>query len=513
MKRFEGKTVLVTGGAMGIGAATAERLAAEGCEVIIADKDEAAGRAIVSRLAGRGMPLSTWRARRRSRRWPRPWPRASVRLHGLVNSCGIKRTAAVAATDDTDWDPQVAINLRAPALCARALLPLLRKGPGHIVNLSSQGAFTLPRRESWVYDATKLGIVALTRNLASELAGLGIRVNSVAPGWTVTEMHFAGAPDPAARRKELEELDFNGALLKRLAQAPRDRRGHRLSPERRRLLHHGLDAARRRRRHGQLMAESDLYPPVRDWLAANGYTVRGEVRHCDVAAVRGDDLVAIELKRGLSLALLAQAARRQRHADSVYVAVPRPPNRARWMARSRDTLHLLRRLELGLLLVDARRVEVVLHPVAFERHRRNSERRAVLTEVAARSVDLNRGGSRGVPLVTAYREAAIRVACALAELGPSSPRQLRALGTGPAHPGHTVGQRLRLVRAGGQGSLPREPRRGGGAAGLPGPGSRGCARKSPGRALPGRGRGANVAPELERWVTFSLPFLSPSLSR
>ena len=68
----------------------------------------------------------------------------------------------MAETGDTDWDSQVAINLRAPALCARGLLPLLRKGPGHIVNLSSQGAFTLPRRESWVYDATKLGIVALT---------------------------------------------------------------------------------------------------------------------------------------------------------------------------------------------------------------------------------------------------------------------------------------------------------------------------------------------------------------
>ena len=175
---------------------------------------------------------------------------------------------------------------------------------------------------------------------------------------------------------------------------------------------------------------------MRDWLAANGYTVRGEVRDCDVAAARDGELVVIELKLGLSLALLAQAARRQRHAESVYVAVARPANRARWLARARDTLHLLRRLELGLLLVsprpDRRRpaVEVVLHPVAFQRRRRPDERRAVLTELAGRSVDLNRGGSRGAPLVTAYREAAIRVACALAERGPSSPRELRAAGTG-----------------------------------------------------------------------------------
>lgn len=198
----------------------------------------------------------------------------------------------------------------------------------------------------------------------------------------------------------------------------------------------GVDSLRRPADHGAV-AESDLYPPVRDWLAANGYTVRAEVRGCDVAAVRGEDLVAIELKRGLTLALLAQAARRQRHADSVYVAVTRPANRNRWMARSRDTLHLLRRLELGLLLVDCRprargpRVEVVLHPVAFERRRSGAERRAVLTEIAERSLDLNRGGSRGTPLATAYREAAIRVAACLAELGESSPRRLRELGTGP----------------------------------------------------------------------------------
>ncbi len=70
------------------------------------------------------------------------------------------------------------------------------------------------------------------------------------------------------------------------------------------------------------VTESDLYAPVRDWLTANGCTVRG------------GDLVAIELKRGLSLALLAKAARRQRHADSVCVAVSRPANCNQWMARS-----------------------------------------------------------------------------------------------------------------------------------------------------------------------------------
>jgi hypothetical protein len=183
------------------------------------------------------------------------------------------------------------------------------------------------------------------------------------------------------------------------------------------------------------VAETVLYDPVRDWLVANGYTVRAEVRDCDVVAVRGDELVAIELKTTLGLALLAQAARRQRHADSVYVAVPRPSNRGRWLARARDTLHLLRRLELGLLLVAGRgrrgpAVEVVLHPLPFQRRRRAAERRAVLTEVAGRSGDYNRGGSSRTALVTAYREGALRVACGLEHLGAAAPRSLRALGTG-----------------------------------------------------------------------------------
>jgi hypothetical protein len=173
------------------------------------------------------------------------------------------------------------------------------------------------------------------------------------------------------------------------------------------------------------IAETSLYEPVRDWLAAAGYTVRAEVRHCDVVAVRDGELVAIELKTALGLELLMQAARRQRYADSVYVAVPRPAKRKRW----RDTLHLLRRLELGLILVADSGVQIALHPVPYRRQRRSGERRAVLTELAGRSGDYNRGGSTRATLVTAYRESALRIACALAEAGPSSPRRLRALGT------------------------------------------------------------------------------------
>jgi len=199
--------------------------------------------------------------------------------------------------------------------------------------------------------------------------------------------------------------------------------------------------AKKKKRPKKKLAESDLYPPIRALLLAQGYTVRGEVLDCDVAAVRpapegGDgkeELVIVEIKLSLSLDLLIQAARRQRITDAVYVAVPRPP-KGIWTRRWRGIKHLLRRLELGLILVSFSSkkppVEIVAHPVPFSRQKRKSKRRAVLREIAGRSGDFNRGGSAGRKLVTAYREQAIRIACVLERYGPLAPRQLRALGTG-----------------------------------------------------------------------------------
>src|SRR5271166_630733 len=183
-----------------------------------------------------------------------------------------------------------------------------------------------------------------------------------------------------------------------------------------------------------LERETDLYGPVRAFLERQGYTVRSEVLGCDVAGRRGDDLVMVELKRALTTDLLVQATRRQRTTNSVYVAVPRPRGAGRG-GRWRGLLHLLRRLELGLLIVSfsgrRARVQAVLHPLPFERRRSARGRRAILEEMAGRSGDHNQGGSVRSPLVTAYRENAIYIACGLERNGPLAPRALRALGTGP----------------------------------------------------------------------------------
>ena len=220
LARFVGKTAVVTGGASGIGAATVERLAAEGALVVVADLDAAGAEAVVGRVeaaGGRAVAIPVDLADEASiRRFGQDVAAAAEAVQVLVNCAGIVRRAPFASSGAADWEPQVSINLRAPALVTQALLPLLERDGGAIVNVSSEGGFRA-RPGSWVYDATKAGICAFTRSIAAELARHGIRANAVAPGWTVTEMHFGPAPDPAARRRELETLEHGRSLLGRLA--------------------------------------------------------------------------------------------------------------------------------------------------------------------------------------------------------------------------------------------------------------------------------------------------------
>lgn len=216
---IQGQNVLVTGGASGIGAAVAFRFAQAGAHVIIADVDSERAHQMLDLIRNAGGQAEHQQVdladedsiaacgRDLGARLPD--------LHVLVNNAGIVRRKAIAATDHEDWDAQIAINLHAPALMAKALLPLMQRSGGAIVNISSEGAFR-PRADHWVYDATKAGICALTRSMAVEFAPLGIRANAVAPGWIVTEMHFGQAPDPAARKAELESLVHENCILRRL---------------------------------------------------------------------------------------------------------------------------------------------------------------------------------------------------------------------------------------------------------------------------------------------------------
>jgi hypothetical protein len=185
------------------------------------------------------------------------------------------------------------------------------------------------------------------------------------------------------------------------------------------------------------LREEDLYLPVKILLEAKGFKVRAEVHGCDVTAVRENELVVVELKKSLNLELLLQAANRQKMADLVYCAVPRPRNL--FSARWRDLQHLLRRLELGLIFVSftGRQglAEVVLDPLPFDRAksigRSRKKRTLLLREASRRSTDGNLGGSAGRKILTSYREGALLIAFLIRQQGPLSAKALKKMGTDP----------------------------------------------------------------------------------
>jgi hypothetical protein len=173
--------------------------------------------------------------------------------------------------------------------------------------------------------------------------------------------------------------------------------------------------------------ETGLYAPVKAFLETQGYRVKGEVRHCDVVAQRGDEPpVIVELKTALNLELLLQGVERLALTESVYIAVPAPTGASPVFDRR---LHrLLRRVGLGLLLVHGGRrpgVEPVLDPVPYRPRLNKRQAGRLLGEFARRAGDPNAGGSTRVKLVTAYRQEALRVASVLAARGPLSPAVLR----------------------------------------------------------------------------------------
>jgi len=191
--------------------------------------------------------------------------------------------------------------------------------------------------------------------------------------------------------------------------------------------------------------ETELYEPIKCFYEARGYTVKGEVRHCDLVAVSPDqqDIVIVEFKKTFNLALLLQGVDRMQSSEQVYLAVERNRNKKgavnqRWGELTR----LCKRLGLGLLTVTFYKtkkpvVEVLCESAAATHYMeapvskpaRVSSRRKnrLLQEFKERSGDYNVGGSTKRKLVTAYREKALHLAQCLREHGQLSPRALREL--------------------------------------------------------------------------------------
>ena len=221
MARFVNKVALITGGASGIGRATAVRLAAEGAHVIIVDRDVHMGQQSVSQIKEAGGTATFMEVDLASDEAIEAMAAVVARqfpaLHILVNNAAVLKRGRIEGGEWlSSWEPEVNIGLRAWALVTQVLLPLLKKEGGAIVNTSSEGGFR-GRPGLWVYDAVKAGIVSLTKTMAYEFVEYGIRANAVAPGWVVTEMHFSQSSDPETRKQELETMKIESCLLGRLA--------------------------------------------------------------------------------------------------------------------------------------------------------------------------------------------------------------------------------------------------------------------------------------------------------
>lgn len=176
--------------------------------------------------------------------------------------------------------------------------------------------------------------------------------------------------------------------------------------------------------------ETELAAPVKVFLESLGYEVRSEVHDCDIVAVRDDQVLAVELKRSLNLTLVLQGVERQRVADAVYLAIEAPK---RWGSRKKRTqvLKLCHRLDLGLITVSfgrtrSPRVEVLIDPEPGKTSATSRPRASLRREFERRSADFNTGGSNRRPIVTAYREEALRLAATLRQLEAASVAELRS---------------------------------------------------------------------------------------
>ncbi|WP_234567877.1 SDR family NAD(P)-dependent oxidoreductase [Rhodohalobacter sp. 614A] len=214
---FEGKTVVVTGGAKGIGAGCVKVFHREQAQVVILDVDEEAGSKIENQLGDRVLFLSCDISD--EKQVSKAMKKAADHFGGidvLVNNAGILHYATVTETTEQAWDSLMNVNLKGAFLCAKHAIPYMQKaGSGVVVNMSSVQAYVVQEKVA-AYVTTKSALIGLTNSIAVDYAP-NIRSVAICPGGVDSELNrnaFQQSADPEKARQETIDIH----LVKRMAQ-------------------------------------------------------------------------------------------------------------------------------------------------------------------------------------------------------------------------------------------------------------------------------------------------------
>jgi len=192
MKRLQNKVAIITGGAQGIGKATALKFAEEGACVVLWDVNEEKGTLLVDELAGKGAKAHFTKVDVTKLDSTEQAAKEAVEIFStidiLINNAGITRDASLAKMTAEQWQQVVDVNLTGVFNCTKAVIPfMIEKKSGRIINTSSVvGLYGNFGQSNYV--AAKSGIIGMTKVWARELGRKGITVNAVAPGFIATEM-------------------------------------------------------------------------------------------------------------------------------------------------------------------------------------------------------------------------------------------------------------------------------------------------------------------------------------